>query len=100
MDQPCTRLLLINGMLDELAPIEDCILGTQHGSIKDARYVVTRAQAHTLTDFLCRFYPELKHMGEPVARKDILGWLNRLFKSVPTEGSEAKATKLVNGYGH
>jgi hypothetical protein len=26
-------------MLDELAPIEDNILATQYGSIKDARYV-------------------------------------------------------------
>ena len=26
-------------MLDELSPIEDYILATQHGSIKDVRYV-------------------------------------------------------------
>lgn len=89
LDQPSSRLLLINGMLDELSPIEDYILATQHGSIKDVR-----------------FYPDLKHMGEPVARKDILEWVNKLFKSVPAsnlkalENAETKITPLLNGYGH
>lgn len=56
--------------------------------------------------FKNRFYPDLKHMGEPVARKDILEWINKLFKSIPTNnsvGSEkvgAKITPLLNGYGH
>ncbi|KAL9101311.1 MAG: hypothetical protein Q9163_003423 [Psora crenata] len=74
LDQPSTRLLCINGMFDELCPIEDSMLPTQHGSIKDAR-----------------FYPDLKHMGEPVARKDILEWLNKLFKSL-----EASSPQILN----
>jgi hypothetical protein len=42
-------------------------------------------------------------MGEPVARKAILEWLNKLFKSIPPsicDKSEAKTTSLLNGYGH
>ncbi|MCJ1225198.1 hypothetical protein MMC12_001847 [Toensbergia leucococca] len=66
LDKPSCRLLLINGMLDELFPIEDCMLPLQHGSVKDAR-----------------FFQGLKHMGEPVARKYILEWVAELFASQP-----------------
>jgi hypothetical protein len=103
-------------MLDELFPIEDSILMTQHGSIKDTRYVhllnqfsrnstKREGERKVLTHplFESRFYPDLKHMGEPVARKVILEWLNKLFKSIPPsicDKTEAKTTPLLNGYGH
>lgn len=45
-------------------------------------------------------------MGEPVARKDILAWVNKLFRSIPAgspeelEKTEVKTTALVvNGHG-
>jgi hypothetical protein len=53
-----------------------------------------------------RFYPDLKHMGEPLARKAILEWVGKLFESVPAnsskalENGDAKAAALSNGYGH
>lgn len=45
-------------------------------------------------------------MGEPLARKEILEWVNKLFKSIPASSpkvldkAEAKLTPLLNGYGH
>ena len=45
-------------------------------------------------------------MGEPLARKEILEWVNKLFKSIQisspkvTDNAEAKITPLLNGYGH
>ncbi|KAF2686461.1 yellowish-green 1-like protein [Lentithecium fluviatile CBS 122367] len=65
LERPSCRLLLINGMLDELFPIEDCLLPLRYGSVKEAR-----------------FFEDSKHMGEPHARKYILEWVEGLFKSV------------------
>lgn len=61
---------------------------TQYGSIKDAK-----------------FYPDLKHMGEPKARKEILEWVKKLFESAATrqgepEANGVKLAPLTNGYGH
>ncbi|KAH0282315.1 yellowish-green 1-like protein [Aureobasidium namibiae CBS 147.97] len=64
MDKPSCRLLLVNGMLDELFPIEDSQLMLQHGSAKEAR-----------------FFAGIKHMGEPHARPFITEWIDELFKS-------------------
>ncbi|OCL14476.1 yellowish-green 1-like protein [Glonium stellatum] len=77
LDMPSTKLLLINGMLDELFPIEDCMLPLQHGSVKDAR-----------------FFQGSKHMGEPHARKFILEWVTDLFATV---GPQQKLLSGVNG---
>ena len=114
-------------MLDELSPIEDSILTTQYGSIKDARYVQPSGGAFsasltsiarqkslrgwrrglpllTSASSQNRFYPDLKHMGEPLARKTILEWLDKLFKSIPASSSkdsneaDVKALPLVNGH--
>jgi len=52
-------------MLDELFPIEDCMLMMQHGSVKEAR-----------------FFEGIKHMGEPYAMPMALEWVGNLFKGV------------------
>jgi hypothetical protein len=83
IDQPSCRLLLINvsclnyartgkladidiqGMLDELFPIEDSMLMMQHGSVKEAR-----------------FFQGIKHMGEPYAMPMAVEWVGNLFKSI------------------
>jgi len=77
LDMPSTKLLLINGMLDELFPIEDCMLPLQYGSVKDAR-----------------FFQGSKHMGEPHARKFILEWVKDLFATV---GPKQKLLNGING---
>ncbi|KAL4975990.1 hypothetical protein BDW66DRAFT_151525 [Aspergillus desertorum] len=50
LDRRCTRLLLLNGIVDGVVPIEDCLLLFNHGSPKDGR-----------------FYPGLPHMGYPLS---------------------------------
>jgi len=63
LDSPkCTRLLLVNGMDDEIFPIDDYQLCLNHGVIKEARFVDGR-----------------KHMGEPESFSIILRWLYKLF---------------------
>jgi hypothetical protein len=68
IDQPSCRLLLINGMLDELFPIEDSMLMMQHGSVKEAR-----------------FFQGIKHMGEPYAMPMIIQWVKDLFAGIRGE---------------
>jgi len=41
IDKPSTRLLLINGTLDGLMPIEDSLMLFEHGTPKEARYTIT-----------------------------------------------------------
>ncbi|GAB7355304.1 hypothetical protein MBLNU459_g5839t1 [Dothideomycetes sp. NU459] len=65
LDTPCCKLLLVNGMLDELFPIEDCQLMLQHGDAKEAR-----------------FFAGVKHMGEPHARPFITKWIQQFFQSI------------------
>jgi dienelactone hydrolase len=59
----CTRLLLVNGMDDEIFPIDDYQLCLNHGAIKEARFIDDR-----------------KHMGEPESFTIILNWLYKLFE--------------------
>jgi hypothetical protein len=68
IDQPSCRLLLINGMLDELFPIEDSMLMMQHGSVKEAR-----------------FFAGIKHMGEPYAMPMAIQWVKDLFGGIRGE---------------
>ena len=63
LDKPvCTRLLLVNGVNDEIFPIDDYYLALQHGAPKQARFV-----------------PDRKHMGEPESFFIILQWIYDLF---------------------
>ena len=79
LDMPSTKLL-INGMLDELFPIEDCMLPLQYGSVKDAR-----------------FFQGSKHMGEPHAREFILEWVKDLFATVDPKQKLLNCVNGVNG---
>lgn len=58
LDQPCAPLLLVNGKLDTVFPIEDLYLLLEHGSPKAARFIADSG-----------------HMGAPGAMPAILGWL-------------------------
>ena len=58
----CARLLLVNGVRDEVFPIDDCYLALEHGAPKEVRFV--RGE---------------KHMGEPDAFFLILPWLYERF---------------------
>jgi hypothetical protein len=58
----CARLLLVNGTGDEIFPVDDCYVATEHGMSKEMRIV-----------------RGAKHMGEPEAFFIILGWLYKLL---------------------
>lgn len=59
LDKPdCGRLLLVNGTLDEIFPIDDYQLCLEHGAPKEARFVTGK-----------------KHMGEPDSFFIILKWI-------------------------
>ena len=59
LDKPCCeRVLLVNGELDEIFPIEDLWMALQHGRAKEARVVKGR-----------------KHMGEPESFGVVLRWI-------------------------
>ncbi|KJX98603.1 pigment biosynthesis protein yellowish-green 1 [Zymoseptoria brevis] len=76
LDRPeCTRLLLVNGVNDEIFPIDDYYLCLQHGAPKEARFV-----------------PGKKHMGEPESFFIILKWLYDLFG---LEGNPADQLKTI-----
>lgn len=76
LDGPnCTRLLLVNGVEDEIFPIDDYYLALQHGAPKEARFVDKR-----------------KHMGEPESFFIILPWLYKLFG---IEGNPADQMKTI-----
>ena len=63
LDKPeCARLLLVNGVGDEIFPIEDSELPLRHGAPKEARFIEGR-----------------KHMGEPESFFVILKWIYNLF---------------------
>jgi pimeloyl-ACP methyl ester carboxylesterase len=63
LDRPvCARLLLVNGVEDEIFPIDDYYLAIQHGAPKEARFI-----------------PGRKHMGEPESFAIILKWIYDLF---------------------
>ncbi|KAK4188977.1 Alpha/Beta hydrolase protein [Podospora australis] len=69
LDRPSTRLLLINGTLDGLMPIEDSMLLFEHGSPKEAR-----------------FFPEALHMGYPMANGSVYPWMESVMESGKNEG--------------
>ena len=63
LDRPeCSRLLLVNGVGDEIFPIDDYYLCLLHGAPKETRFVDNR-----------------KHMGEPESFTIILRWIYNLF---------------------
>ncbi|KAI1163898.1 alpha/beta-hydrolase [Nemania serpens] len=65
LDMPSTRLLLVNGTLDGLMPIEDSMLLFEYGSPKEAR-----------------FYPGALHMGYPLANSSVYPWMEKVMASV------------------
>ncbi|KAK3630641.1 hypothetical protein LTR56_017319 [Elasticomyces elasticus] len=71
----CTRLLLVNGVDDEIFPIDDYYECLLRGATKEVR-----------------FLPGLKHMGEPQSFFIILNWLYKLFGM---EGNPADQLKTI-----
>ncbi|KAK0717232.1 Alpha/Beta hydrolase protein [Lasiosphaeria miniovina] len=63
--QPSTRLMLVNGTLDGLMPIEDSMLLFEHGSPKEAR-----------------FFTGALHMGYPLANGSVYPWMESVMDSV------------------
>ena len=64
LDQPCTNLLLINGIHDSTFPIADMYLLLEHGDPKDARFYDSGHMGHT-----------------PQTEGHIMGWLKRVLHS-------------------
>ncbi|KAK5138084.1 hypothetical protein LTR08_005882 [Meristemomyces frigidus] len=63
LDQPkCTKLLLVNGVDDEIFPIDDYYECLLRGAPKEVRFIKNR-----------------KHMGEPESFGIILNWIYQLF---------------------
>lgn len=62
LDQPSTRLLLINGTKDGLMPIEDSMLLFGHGNPKEAR-----------------FFSGALHMGYPMANASVYPWMEEVM---------------------
>ncbi|KAI1177795.1 Alpha/Beta hydrolase protein [Nemania sp. FL0916] len=65
LERPSTRLLLVNGTLDGLMPIEDSTLLFEYGSPKEAR-----------------FFPGALHMGYPMANSSVYPWMEEVMASV------------------
>ncbi|KAK7748356.1 hypothetical protein SLS62_008619 [Diatrype stigma] len=61
---PATRLLLINGTLDGLMPIEDSMMLFEYGTPKEAR-----------------FFPGALHMGYPMANASVYPWMEEVMAS-------------------
>ncbi|KAG7122341.1 Heptaketide hydrolyase ayg1 like protein [Verticillium longisporum] len=64
IQQPSTRLLLINGTQDGLMPIEDSIMLFEYGTPKEAR-----------------FFPGALHMGYPMANGSVYPWMEKVMAS-------------------
>ncbi|EJT68533.1 hypothetical protein GGTG_13891 [Gaeumannomyces tritici R3-111a-1] len=62
LDQPSTRLLLVNGTLDGLMPIEDSMMLFEHGSPKEGR-----------------FFADALHMGYPKANESVYPWMESVM---------------------
>lgn len=74
LDKPeCARLLLVNGMDDEIFPIDDYYFCLNHGAPKEARFIDNR-----------------KHMGEPESFFVILKWLYALLGLQGNPGEQMK----------
>ncbi|KAI0425850.1 Alpha/Beta hydrolase protein [Xylaria sp. FL1042] len=65
LERPSSRLLLVNGTLDGLMPIEDSTLLFEYGSPKEAR-----------------FFPGALHMGYPLANSAVYPWMEEVMASV------------------
>lgn len=80
----CARLLLINGIGDEIFPVDDCYLALEHGRPKEARFV-----------------RGTKHMGEPDAFFVILEWLYGVLgvKANPVDQVRSLPFKAKYGVG-
>ncbi|KAF4985950.1 hypothetical protein FDECE_16209 [Fusarium decemcellulare] len=66
IQKPSTRLLLLNGTLDGLMPIEDSMMLFEHGSPKEAR-----------------FFTGASHMGNPMAMLTAFSWMEEVMASKP-----------------
>ncbi|KAL5598340.1 hypothetical protein BROUX41_003601 [Berkeleyomyces rouxiae] len=64
LHQESTRLLLVNGTMDGLVPIEDATMLFEYGSPKEARLIPGRV-----------------HMGYPEANKYIFPWIEQVIQS-------------------
>ncbi|OCT54442.1 pigment biosynthesis protein Ayg1 [Cladophialophora carrionii] len=62
VNRPSCRLLLVNGTLDGLVPIEDSMLLMNYGKPKEAR-----------------FYENMLHMGYPPANESIWPWMESVM---------------------
>lgn len=62
LDGPCCRLLLVNGTLDGLMPVEDSMLLSEYGRPKESR-----------------FYSGMMHMGYPPANGCVWPWLEEVM---------------------
>ncbi|EME42203.1 hypothetical protein DOTSEDRAFT_73127 [Dothistroma septosporum NZE10] len=91
LDKPeCSKLLLVNGVNDEIFPIDDYYLCLLHGAPKEARFVDNR-----------------KHMGEPESFFIIIAWIYKLFgisgnpgdqmKTIPSRPKHVSKDGQVNG---
>lgn len=65
INMPSTRLLLVNGTLDGLMPIEDSMMLFEYGSPKEAR-----------------FFTDALHMGYPLANGAVYPWMESVMASV------------------
>jgi esterase FrsA len=66
LDQPCTELLVVNGLNDSVFPISDCYLLLQHGMAKSARFYQAAHMGHTPTTdatIIDWIASRLKHQG-------------------------------------
>ncbi|KAK0612347.1 Alpha/Beta hydrolase protein [Bombardia bombarda] len=68
IQKPSTRLLLINGTLDGLMPIEDSMMLFEYGSPKEAR-----------------FFTGALHMGYPLANSAVYPWMESVMASAAKE---------------
>ncbi|KAH7159478.1 Alpha/Beta hydrolase protein [Dactylonectria estremocensis] len=64
IQKPSTKLLLLNGTLDGLMPIEDSMILFEYGSPKEAR-----------------FFPDALHMGGPMAVSAAYQWMEEVMAS-------------------
>ncbi|KAI0476342.1 Alpha/Beta hydrolase protein [Xylariaceae sp. FL0804] len=65
LDRPSCRLLLVNGTMDGLMPIEDSMLLFEYGSPKEAR-----------------FFTGALHMGYPLANDSVYPWMEQVMASI------------------
>jgi dienelactone hydrolase len=77
----CARLLVVNGVGDEIFPIEDSELVLRHGAPKEARFIEGS-----------------KHMGEPESFFVILQWIYNLFGLDGHPGEQLKTVPTKTKY--